>query len=69
MELFDGNPRIVDLNTSNGTYINSRRVQLAQYFGWTFEVIDRMSAADLRDVFAVIGAQMTYNPKANWWMR
>ena len=30
VELFDGNPRIVDLNSSNGTYINSRRVQLAQ---------------------------------------
>lgn len=30
IELFDGQPRIVDLNSSNGTYVNSRRVQLAQ---------------------------------------
>lgn len=30
VELFDGKPRVVDLNSSNGTYINARRVQLAQ---------------------------------------
>jgi len=38
-------------------------------FGWSLEVIDRMSVADVRDVFAIIAAQRTFNPKANWWMR
>jgi hypothetical protein len=44
-------------------------VQLAQWFGWTLEQCDRLTAKDVRDILAVVNAQMKYDKKLNWWMR
>lgn len=43
------------------------RIRLAQMFRWPLSEIDKLTAKDRRDIWAVLGAQREFNPKGKWW--
>ena len=44
-----------------------QRVRIMQLFRWTPEIVDNLDAHTLRDIWAVISAQMKHNDKIVWF--